>query len=80
VAGLGAAVVGVALYVFGTEHTPDYTTSLFGETRPDTFDLMSWLATGVLAFAVVQLGLALWMSRRRRSVRSIGRSARPRSC
>jgi uncharacterized protein DUF6529 len=61
VAGLAAALVGVALYVFGTEHTPDYTTSLFGQTGPDTFDLKSWLATGVLAFAVVQFGLALWM-------------------
>ena len=61
VAGLAAALVGVALYVFGTEHTPDYTTSLFGQTGPDTFDLKSWLATGVLAFAVVQLGLALWI-------------------
>jgi hypothetical protein len=60
-AGLAAAVVAVGLYIFGTEHTPDYTTSLFGETGPNTFDLKSWLATGVLAFAVVQRGLALWM-------------------
>ena len=58
---LAAAVVAVGLYVFGTEHTPDYSTSLFGETGADTFDLKSWLATGVLAFAAVQLGLALWM-------------------
>ena len=60
-AGLAAIVVGVGLYVFGTQHTPDYTTSLFGQTGPDTFDLKSWLATGVLAFAVVQVALALWM-------------------
>jgi len=60
-AGLAAAIVAVGLYVFGTQHTPDYTTSLFGQTGPDTFDLKSWLATGVLAFAAVQLGLALWM-------------------
>ena len=60
-AGLAAVVVAVGLYVFGTQHTPDYTTSLFGETGPDTFDLKSWLATGVLAFAAVQLALALWM-------------------
>lgn len=60
-AGLAAVILGVALYVFGIEHTPDYSISLFGETGQDTFDLKSWLATGVLAFAVVQLGLALWM-------------------
>ncbi len=30
--------------------------------RPrDTLPLKSWLATGVLALAAVQLGLALWM-------------------
>jgi len=60
-AGLAAALFAVGLYIFGIEHTPDYSTSLFGESGPDTFDLKSWLATGVLAFAVVQLGLALWM-------------------
>jgi hypothetical protein len=60
-AGLTAAVVAVGLYVFGTQHTPDYTTSLFGKSGPDTLSLKSWLATGVLAFAAVQLCLALWM-------------------
>jgi Family of unknown function (DUF6529) len=60
-AGLAAAVLGIGLYVFGTEHTPDYSISLFGQSGPDTLSLKSWLATGVLAFAVVQLGLALWM-------------------
>ena len=61
VAALAAAVLAVGLYIFGTQHTPDYSTSLFGETGADTFDLKSWLATGVLAFAAVQVGLALWM-------------------
>jgi hypothetical protein len=60
-AGLAAAIIGVGLYVLGTQHTPDYSTSLFGRTGPDTLSLKSWLATGVLAFAVAQLGLALWM-------------------
>jgi Family of unknown function (DUF6529) len=60
-AGLAAAVLGIGLYAFGTEHTPDYATSLFGQSGPDTLSLKSWLATGVLAFAVTQLGLALWM-------------------
>jgi Family of unknown function (DUF6529) len=60
-AGLAAAALGVGLYAFGTQHTPDYSISLFGQSGPDTLSLKSWLATGVLAFAVVQLGLALWM-------------------
>jgi hypothetical protein len=60
-AGLAAAVLAAGLYVFGTDHTPDYSTSLFGVSGQDTLSLKSWLATGVLAFAVVQLGLALWM-------------------
>src|SRR5262245_66576967 len=60
-AGLAAAAVAAGLYVFGTEHTPDYGISLFGRTGPDTLSLKSWLATGVLAFAVAQLGLALRM-------------------
>jgi hypothetical protein len=60
-AAAGAAMVAGGLYAFGTQHTPDYTTSLFGQTGPDTFKLKSWLATGVLAFAAIQLGLALWM-------------------
>jgi Family of unknown function (DUF6529) len=60
-AGLAAALVGAGLYVFGTEHAPDYSISLFGKSGPDTLSLKSWLATGVLAFAAVQLALALWM-------------------
>ena len=60
-AALTAAGAGAGLYVFGTNHTPDYATSLFGQTGTDTYVLKSWLATGVLAFAVVQLSLALWM-------------------
>ena len=60
-AGLAAAALALGLYVFGTQHTPDYTTSLFGQVGPETYKLKSWLATGVLAFAIVQLGLALWI-------------------
>lgn len=56
-----AAAVTAGLYVFGTEHVPDYSTGLFGRTGPDTLPLKSWLATGVLALAVAQLGLALWI-------------------
>jgi hypothetical protein len=56
-----ATALTVGLYVFGTEHVPDYSTGLFGRTGPDTLPLKSWLATGVLALAAVQLLLALWI-------------------
>ena len=60
---LGLALgVAAGLYVFGTEHVPDYSgTALFGRTATDTLPLKSWLATGLLALAAVQLGLALWI-------------------
>jgi Family of unknown function (DUF6529) len=60
-AALVAAAITAALFVFGTQHTPDYSTSLFGQVGPETLSLKSWLATGVLAFAAIQVGLALWM-------------------
>jgi hypothetical protein len=60
-AGIAAAALAGGLYVFGTEHTADYSIALFGQVGPDTLSLKSWLATGVLAFAAVQVGLALWM-------------------
>ena len=60
-AAVAAAIVAGGLYGLGTQHTPDYTTSLFGQTGTETFELKSWLASGVLAFAAIQLGLALWM-------------------
>ena len=57
-----ALVITVGLYIFGTEHVPDYSgTALFGRTAADTLPLKSWLATGLLALAVSQLGLALWI-------------------
>jgi Family of unknown function (DUF6529) len=55
-------VIAAALYAFGRNHTPDYSgTGLFGRTAVDTLSLKSWLGTGVLALAAVQVGLALWM-------------------
>jgi hypothetical protein len=59
--GLGLAIA-AGLYVFGTQHVPDYSgTALFGRTAIDTLPLKSWLATGLLALAALQLGLALWI-------------------
>ena len=59
--GLGLAIA-AGLYAFGTEHTPDYSgTALFGQTATDTLPIKSWLATGLLALAALQLGLAMWI-------------------
>lgn len=58
---LGAMGVAIAIYVVGRQITPDYGTTLFGRTGPDTLSLKSWLATGVLALALVQLLGGLWM-------------------
>jgi Family of unknown function (DUF6529) len=60
-AGLAAAAITASLYVLGSEHAPDYSIALFGRTGPDTLSLKSWLASGVLALALAQLSLALWM-------------------
>jgi len=58
---LVAASVTLGVYLFGHERTPDPTVGLFGRYGPDTISLKSWLATGVLAAALVQLVLALGM-------------------
>jgi uncharacterized protein DUF6529 len=59
-AGLGLTIA-AGLYAFGTQHTPDYSTTLFGRSAADTLPLKSWLATGLLALAAAQLALALWI-------------------
>jgi Family of unknown function (DUF6529) len=56
-----AAAVTAGLYVFGTQHAPDYGTSLFGKIGVDTLPLKSWLGTALLGLAGLQLLLALWM-------------------
>jgi hypothetical protein len=58
---LPGLAVAAALYVFGREHTPDYATVWFGRSAADTLSLKSWLATGVLALAALQVALAMWM-------------------
>ena len=58
------ATITGGLYVFGTQHVPNYSIDLFGRTGLDTLPLKSWLATGVLALAGLQLGLAMWMYRK----------------
>ena len=59
-----ATIVIVALAGFGVEHTPNYGFRLFGTSGADAMSLKSKIATGLLALALVQLLLALWMYRR----------------
>jgi plastocyanin len=54
-------VVAVGLYVWAKNLTPDYSTSLFGQTAAGTFPLKSWLGTALLALAVLQVTTALWL-------------------
>jgi len=56
-----AAAIACGVYAWAKNGTPDYGTSLFGQTGPDTLPLKSWLATGVLGLALVQLCTALWL-------------------
>jgi plastocyanin len=49
------------LYVWAKNLTPDYGTSLFGQTAADTLPLKSWLGTALLALAVLQVTTALWL-------------------
>jgi hypothetical protein len=55
-----AAAVAIGLYVFGKNHTPDYSISLFGKTGTDTLALKSVLASVVLGLAVFQITSAPW--------------------
>jgi Family of unknown function (DUF6529) len=68
---LGLAV-SLAVFVWATAITPDYSASLFGQSAADTFPLKSWMATGVLALALFQLFSALWIYGR------LGPARRPR--
>jgi hypothetical protein len=55
-----AAALAVGLYIFGRNHTPDYSTSLFGKTGQDTLALKSVLASVVLGLAAFQVSSAGW--------------------
>ncbi len=62
--GVLAAGVTAAVYVAGRLLTPDYTFGIFGRVGLGAISLKSVLATIVFAVAIVQVLLALWMSRR----------------
>jgi hypothetical protein len=57
-------LVAIVLYIVGRVHSPDYTTSLFGQTLLNAVILKSALATIVLSLAAVQVLLALWLYRK----------------
>jgi plastocyanin len=59
-------------YVWAKNLTPDYSTSLFGQTAAGTFPLKSWLGTALLALAVLQTFTALWLYGKVRSKRLPG--------
>lgn len=52
---------GVGVYEWASHVTPDYNAGLFGVHGLDTYELKARLATALLALALVQLLLALWM-------------------
>ncbi|MFE2700227.1 DUF6529 family protein [Streptomyces mirabilis] len=68
VAGFLAALlpvaVAVGLFAFGRTHTPDYTSGLFGQHGVGVIDLKARLGSALMALALVQLLLGLWMYRR----------------
>ncbi|MDH6139881.1 MULTISPECIES: DUF6529 family protein [Kitasatospora] len=61
--GLAVAVT-LALFLIGRNVTPNYAAGLFGQHLTDAVRLKARLATAILALAIVQLVLALWMYRR----------------
>lgn len=58
---VAALVVGGAVFAFGQWHTPDYTFGLLGKQYFDATRLKAWILTGIVALAVGQLLLALWI-------------------
>ncbi|MEV7794775.1 DUF6529 family protein [Streptomyces sp. NPDC087512] len=53
--------VGVGIYLFGTLHTPNYNSGLYGAHGVAAVDLKARLGTVLLGLAVIQLALAAWM-------------------
>ncbi|WP_435135111.1 DUF6529 family protein [Actinacidiphila sp. bgisy144] len=63
-AGLAPFAVGAGLYVFGREHTPDYTSGLYGQHGIDAIDLKARLGSALFCLVLLQYGIALWMTGR----------------
>jgi hypothetical protein len=73
-AALLAGAVFTAIFLFGRHHTPDYNRSLFGNSGTDAIALKAQMATGILAAALVQLGLALAIYQRLPAQRRVPRT------
>ena len=58
---LFGAAVGAAVFAIGRNVTPDYSAGLFGSHFTDAVQLKAQLGTVLLAMALIQLALALWM-------------------
>jgi hypothetical protein len=56
----GAAVV-AGIFAVGRNVAPDYTAGLFGRHLSDAVRLKAQLGTALLALALIQLAIALWM-------------------
>jgi len=78
--GMAGAIVALVLYIVGRVHTPNYTTSLFGQTLLNAIALKAALATAALGLAVVQVLLALWIYKKLplagRAPKQVGRTHR----
>jgi hypothetical protein len=68
--------VGVGIYAFGKEHTPDFNSGLYGQHGTDAVDLKARLGSALLCLALIQLGLALWMYGRLPGTRPAPRKVR----
>jgi hypothetical protein len=73
---LAPFAAGVGVYLFGSRHTPDYATGLFGQHGNAAVDLKARLGTALLALALLQLGLAAWMYGRLPGAAAGGRPVR----
>jgi Family of unknown function (DUF6529) len=56
-----ALAIAAALYAFGSIHSPDYTSGMFGKQGSSANILKAQLGTAMLGIAGYQLVLALWM-------------------
>ncbi|MFF0725733.1 DUF6529 family protein [Streptomyces sp. NPDC004134] len=76
---LGAVLpvaAGVAIWLIGQHHTPEYTTSLFGQEGEGAVTLKARLGTALLGLAVIQVLLAMGMYGRRGGLNAAPRRIR----
>ncbi|EFL40521.1 conserved hypothetical protein [Streptomyces griseoflavus Tu4000] len=71
-----SAGVAVAIWVIGRNHTPQYTTDLFGARGADAVTLKARMGSALFGLTLVQLGLALWMYGRLPRVAAAPRAVR----